>query len=146
VNLLDLVFANFHNVTVAISDFELVVPGTYHPPLCTDLNVLTSSSQSLLYSFRNYPRGDYALLYEMLSSYDWSCVFKQSSVHSAVNRLNSVVINSLNQTVPYTCLSQPKFPCWFSGTLKHYINKKHHFFSHYNKTESATHYSSFPFL
>jgi hypothetical protein len=80
VNLLDLVFANFHNVTVAISDFELVVPDTYHPPLCTDLNILTSSSQSMLYSFRNYPRGDYALLYEMLSSYDWSFVFKQSSV------------------------------------------------------------------
>jgi hypothetical protein len=75
VNLLDLVFSNSRNVTVAISDFELVVPDSYHPPLCTDLNV-TSSSQSLLYSFRNYPRGDYASLYEMLSSYDWSCVFK----------------------------------------------------------------------
>jgi hypothetical protein len=37
--LLDLVFANSNNITVAISDFELVVPDTYHPPLCTDLNV-----------------------------------------------------------------------------------------------------------
>jgi hypothetical protein len=80
VNLLDFVFSNSHNVNVAMSDFELVVPDTYHLPLCPDLNILTSSSQSLLYSFRNYPRGDYALLYEMLSSYDWSSVFKQSPV------------------------------------------------------------------
>jgi hypothetical protein len=45
-NLLDLVFANFRDVTVAISDFELVVPDSYHHPLCTDLNILTSSSQA----------------------------------------------------------------------------------------------------
>jgi hypothetical protein len=104
-NLLDLVFAKFHSVTVAISDFELVVSDAYHPPLCTDLNILTTSSQSLRYCFRNYPRGDYALLYEILSSCDWSCVYKQTSVDSAVNELNSVVVNSLNQIVPYTCTS-----------------------------------------
>jgi hypothetical protein len=142
-NLLELVFANFHNVTVAISDFEWVVPDTYHPPMCTDLNILTSCSQSLRYSFRNYPRGDYALLYEILSSYDWSFVYKQTSVDSAVNELNSVVVNSLNQTVPYTCTGKSKFPCWFSGILKHYIKKKNHFFRRYKKTKSATHYSSF---
>jgi hypothetical protein len=77
-NLLDLVFESFHNVTVAISDFELVVRDTYHPPLCTDLNILTSSLQSLRHSFCNYSGSDYVLLYKMLSSYDWSCVYKQS--------------------------------------------------------------------
>jgi hypothetical protein len=66
-NFLDLVFAHGYNVTVAISDFELVVPDTNVPPLCTDLDILTSSSQSLRYSFRNHPRGDYALLYEFFS-------------------------------------------------------------------------------
>jgi hypothetical protein len=34
-----LYFQNFHNVTVAISDSGSVVPGTYHPPLCTDLDI-----------------------------------------------------------------------------------------------------------
>jgi hypothetical protein len=65
-----------------------------------------------------------------------SCL--SSLLLTAVNRLNSVVINSLNQTVPYPCPSQSKFPCWFSGTFKHYINKKNHFFRRYNKAKSAT--------
>jgi hypothetical protein len=41
------------------------VPDSYHHPLCTDLNILTSSSQAPWYSFRKYVGGDYAMLYEM---------------------------------------------------------------------------------
>jgi hypothetical protein len=114
-----------------VSGFELVVPDTYHPPLCTDLNILTSSS-CLIHFVINLAVITYALPYEILSSYDWYCVYKQTSVDSAVIELNYVVVNSLNQTVPYTCASKSKFPCSFSGILKHY-NKKNHFFRRYKK-------------
>jgi hypothetical protein len=37
-------------------------------------------------------------------------------------------MQSLNQDIPYTCIRKSKFPCWFSGILKHYINKKNNLF------------------
>lgn len=74
------------------------------------------------------PRVDPAMLcYALRNVILWFCVHKQSSVDSAVSQLNSVVIDSLNQAIPY------KFPYWFSNILKHYINKKSHLFRRYNK-------------
>jgi hypothetical protein len=74
--------------------------------------------------FRDYAHTDYFLLYSYLSSYDWSCVYNQSSMDSAVNRLKSVVTDALNLAIPNKFSRKSKFPCWFSGTSKHYINKK----------------------
>jgi hypothetical protein len=73
--------------------------------------------------------------------------YKQSSVDAAVNELNSVLINSLNDAVPYTCTSKSKFPYWFSGVLKHYNNKIINFFRRYKrKKKYATHYASFSYF
>jgi hypothetical protein len=62
-----------------------------HPSLVIDLSIfLPSYAQSQL-SFRNYAYGDYALLYTFLSCYDWSCVYRESSVDIAVTKLNAAV-------------------------------------------------------
>jgi hypothetical protein len=45
----------------------------------------------------------------MLSSYDLSGVRKQSPFDSAVNELNSTVIDSLNQAMLYTDTRKYKF-------------------------------------
>jgi hypothetical protein len=66
-------------------------------------NILIFSPQSSCYPFSKYALIHYAILYKMLYSYDWSCIYKQSSVDSAVNGLNSVVVNSVSQAVPYRC-------------------------------------------
>jgi hypothetical protein len=47
-------------------------------------------------SFRNYARGDYALLYTFLSSCDWSCVYNQSSADAAVTQLSPAVTEALD--------------------------------------------------
>jgi hypothetical protein len=47
-----------------------------------------------------------------------------SSTDSAVNQLNLVITNALNLVIPNKLPRKSKFPCWFFGTLKHYINKK----------------------
>lgn len=60
-------------------------------------------------------------------------MYKQPSVGSAVNRLNSVVTDSLNQAITYTCTRQSKFPGRFSVILKYYINKKNHLFRRYKE-------------
>jgi hypothetical protein len=78
-----------------------------------------------------------------LPSYDWSCIYNQSSTDSAVNQLKSVVTDALNSAIPNKISRKTKFPCWFSGTLKHCINKKTHYFRRFKKTNSGKHYFYF---
>jgi hypothetical protein len=65
-------------------------------------------------------------------------IINQSSSDSAVNQLKS-----LNLAIPNKLPRKSKFPCWFSGTLKHYINKKNHYFHRFKKTNSDKHYFYF---
>jgi hypothetical protein len=95
----------------------------YSPVIGLSSTIVSSHSQPTRLS-RDYACGDYFLLYNFLSSYDWSCVYNQSSSDSAVNQLKSVVTDALNLAIPNKLSRKSKFPCWFSGTLKHYINKK----------------------
>jgi hypothetical protein len=58
---------------------------TYHPPVVIGNTFpLVSHTQVCEFSYRKYTSGDYALLYNILSNYDWSCVYGASSVDSAV--------------------------------------------------------------
>jgi hypothetical protein len=88
-NLLDLVFANFSCVNVTISNLDLVEPDALQPSLVIDLSstIVSSHTQPTRLS-RDYTRADYFFFYRYLSSYDWSCVYSQSSTDSAVNQLN----------------------------------------------------------
>jgi hypothetical protein len=129
-NLLDLVFANFSCVNVTISNHSLVEPDAFHPSLVADLSstIVSSHSQHSRLS-RDYARADYVLLYRYLSSCDWSCIYNQSSTDSAVDQLKLVVTDALNLAIPNKLSRKSKFPCWFSGTLKHYIDKNTSLFS-----------------
>jgi hypothetical protein len=68
-----------------------------------------------------YTSGDYSLLYNFLSSYDWSCVYREASVDSAVTQLNAAVSEAMHLAVPYKCIRKSKYLCWFSNTLTYYI-------------------------
>jgi hypothetical protein len=67
--ILYLVFANFYDIIVAVANLDLFVPDICHPPLVINFSVFTVFSQSL----------DYAMLYKILSSNDWSYIYKHSS-------------------------------------------------------------------
>jgi hypothetical protein len=87
---------------LATDNSDLVVPDIYHPPVVIVLNIsLASCLQSLYYLFHRYACGSCSVLYETVSSCDWSCVFRRTSTHSAVNQLNSVVADYLNQAILY---------------------------------------------
>jgi hypothetical protein len=63
--------------------------------------------------YRKFSSGDYALLYHILSTTDWSCVYGTSSVDSAVVCLNAVVQDALERAIPRGVLnSHLKFPHW----------------------------------
>jgi len=52
--------------------------------------------------FLNYSCGDYALLYEIVSTYDWSFVYSQAPADSAIEPLSLVVTEAPSQANPYT--------------------------------------------
>jgi hypothetical protein len=54
-----------------------------------------------------------------------------------------VVTDALNLAIPNNLSRKSKFPCWFSGTLKHYINEKNHYFRRFKNTNSDKHYFYF---
>jgi hypothetical protein len=87
-----LFFANYSCVKVTIYNLDLVEPDAFHPPRVIDLSstIVSSHSQPSRIS-RDYARADYVLHYMYLSSYDWSCVYNQSSTDSAVDQLKWVV-------------------------------------------------------
>jgi hypothetical protein len=90
-----------------------------------------------LVNFRKYTCGDYAVLFEVLSSNGCSCVYELLSGDATVNRLASVVTEALKQTVPsYTCTRESNSPSCCSSTLKYYINKKSQYSYCYKKSNA----------
>jgi hypothetical protein len=100
--------------------------------------ILASPTQNCGYSYRKFASGDDTLLYNILSSYDWSCVYDTSSVYAAVARLSVVVQDAMEQAIPRGFTCNFKFPYWFSGSLKYYIKKKNYFYRGFKKHKSGS--------
>lgn len=132
--MLDLVFANFTDLNCVPADSELVAPDTNHPPLNIDVFLPhINNNINCQFSYQIFARGNYTLLYNILSAYDWSSVYETSSVDVAVASHNAAVRGAMEKVVPrgYSCKS--KFPHWFSYTIKYYITKKNCFHHHFKK-------------
>jgi hypothetical protein len=72
---------------------------------------IPNSIHNHVYSCRKFSSGDYTLLYNILSTHDWSCVHNTSSVDAAVASLNAVVQDATEQAIPRGVInSKPKFP------------------------------------
>jgi hypothetical protein len=71
---------------------------------------LVNPTQNCEYSYRKYGSGDYALLYNILSDYDWSCVYDTSSVDAAAASLIAAVQDALEQAIPRGFTTKSKFP------------------------------------
>jgi hypothetical protein len=90
---------------------------------------LSNCSQSVVCSYRKFSSGNYALLYHILSTADWSCMYGTSSVDSAVTCLNAVVQDALERAIPRGVInSHLKFPHLYSTSLRSYIKKKNYYY------------------
>jgi hypothetical protein len=135
-NMLDLNFAIFTDLMSVPADSGLVAPDKYHPPL--SINVIFPHDNNNInceFSYRNFAAGNYTLLYNILSTYDWSSVY-ETSIDEAVASLNAAVRGAIEQAIPcgYSCKS--KFPHWFSYTLRCYMAKKNYFHHRFKKKPS----------
>jgi hypothetical protein len=134
-NLLDLIFSVVTDFSVNYDVRSLVHPDVYHPPFLTELKLPTRSNMLSSISFRMYSSGDYLMLYNTLSTYDWSSVYNETSV-DAVDRLPVAVTPAIAMSVPNGCTNRCKFPVWFSSELKSYLRKRNYFYRHFKKYKS----------
>jgi hypothetical protein len=84
-----LVFTNFSDIRITSADSGTVKTDAYHPPLIIDILLPTATTaRNCEYSYFKCVSGDYTLLYNILSTHDWSCVYNSTSVDDAVASLN----------------------------------------------------------
>jgi hypothetical protein len=72
------------------------------------------------------------MLYKILSACDWSGVYG-TSIDVAVASLSAAVRNATEQALPRGCNRKPRFPPWFSNTLRYYIVKNNYFYRRLKK-------------
>jgi hypothetical protein len=128
-NRLDLIFSNLSNLCITPVDPGLIMPDNYHPSLITNIYLpFATCIQNYVYSYRKFSSGDYALLYNILSTFVRSGVYGTTSVDSAVACLNAAVQDAMEHEIPCGVINaNSKFPHWYSSTLKYYIRKKNYF-------------------
>jgi hypothetical protein len=120
-NILEVVFANFTDLKFVPANSGLVMSDTYHRSLSIDI-FLPPINTNLNSEFSNliYAAGNYTLLYNILSTYDWSSMYETTSVDTAVASLSG----AMEQAIPCGYSRKVKFPPWFSHTLRYYIKQK----------------------
>jgi hypothetical protein len=88
-SLLDLAFTNFNELRMNFIDSGIIKPDDYHPPFVIDVFLpFNASTCRCEYSYRKFASGDYTLLYNILSAYDWSFMYSITSVDGAVTLLS----------------------------------------------------------
>jgi hypothetical protein len=135
-NFLDLIFSNFSDIGITFLDSGIIKTGTYHNPLVIDIILpLVSPTQNCEYSYRKFSSGGYILLYNILSNYDWSCVYDMNAVDAAVASLNAIVQDAMQQAIPRGFITKSKYPHWFSNALSYDI-RKNYFYRCFKKKKS----------
>jgi hypothetical protein len=89
---------------------------------------------------------DYTFVLQILSTYDWSCVYSHTSPNSTAEQLSTVVTKSLDFFIPYSHHNKSKYLHWFPNTMKYYIHSKRYFSRHYKKNLSPDVYSTFSYF
>jgi hypothetical protein len=87
-NMLHIVFANFTDLKSVHTDTGLVMSDSHHPPLSTDVllshvknnvdddNNNNNNNNNCVFSYRIFAAGNITLLYNFLSTYHCSSVYK----------------------------------------------------------------------
>jgi hypothetical protein len=109
--MLDLIFANITDLKSVPADSGLVAPDIYHTPLSIDVFLPHDNNNlNCEFSYRKFAVGNYILLYNILSTCDWSSVYETSSVDVAVASLDAAAIGAIEQAIPCGYSWKPKLP------------------------------------
>lgn len=135
-NILDLVLSNFiftsqHSLKVTKSHDNLVNIDSYHPPLFTDLIIISSktkrpntNSKNSILKVYHYKNGNFSALNNALRLVDWANLFQDLDINSALDNLYQELDNQILTFIPLKNITEFKFPTWVSPELKNLILQK----------------------
>jgi hypothetical protein len=119
-----------HELCINHVDPRLVKLDNYHSLLIINIYLpFATYIQNYVQHIRtiNYHIKQYILLYNILYTYDWSCLYGTTSVSSTAASLNTAVQGTMEQAIPRSIINcKSKFLHWYSGSL--YIRKKNYFY------------------
>ena len=110
------------------SAFDCVAPDICHPALFISFSLTVYALPASLTLCQNYSDDDYALLYEILSTFTWT-VFSQTSVE----KLRSAVTEALDSVFLLACPHKTKYQHRLSNMMKYYNRMKSHICLRYKK-------------
>ena len=117
---LDPIFTNMNVESVTECMYHLVSKDPYHPALCMSLNlqqICDSETETVTKTYKyDYAKGDYFLLYNLLSNTDWSDIYNTNNVNESLDRFYNLIYHCINQAVPQKqgkLSNKGKFPNYF---------------------------------
>lgn len=124
-SMLDLVFSNINNVSVSSVVYPLVpLDRMYHPALLTKISVLLSKPLNYKEQIYDFTHCDYFFIRSHIVSIDWNAIFKNLNINDAVSVFYENIFRIIDLSCTKKYLYTPKYPLWFSKTLKQLISKK----------------------
>jgi hypothetical protein len=113
------------------------MPDTYHTPLSIDVFLpRVNNNLNYKFSYRIFPTGNYTVLYNILSAYDWSMVYETFPVDVAVTSHNAFLRDVMKEAILRGSNCKSKFPPWFFYTSKYHIDKRYYFRRRFKKRRS----------
>jgi hypothetical protein len=89
----------------------MVKPDLLHRPMVIDIDLRTDkSTHNIEHSYRKFADGHYNKLHNILSNYDWSQVYNNTSVDAAVDSLNAAVHYAIDQSISRGIIRKTKYP------------------------------------
>lgn len=131
---LDLIISNTSILELCRSSHPLVIEDNYHPALEFGITVEKRNSEqndhgrSKVYKY-DFSKGNYLLLYELLSQCDWISVLREQSIDNSLDIFYEILYKCLDASIPKYASraglsSSCMYPMWYSSDLRNKINKK----------------------
>jgi len=143
--LLDLVLVNNNFTSLVSRAAPMSFPeDMYHPPLSfsveTLLYVPKSTNAKQVYRYKDT---DFMRLRDMLNSINWSNLFQNKIMDTAVMLFYEVVWSCINICVPVATVKTTTAHPWITPQLKFWKNRKNRFYKKYKRTGILMHYAQY---
>lgn len=133
--ILDYALTNIDNIELHSID-PLSTLDTHHPPFVLHFNDHNVKFiKSIKTEKYNFFKGNYEMINEHLSQYNWSNMMTSNNVNEQVSTLYNCLWKLIKKFVPCNSPKCDDFPKYFSPKLIEIIRDKNHFHDKYKKTK-----------
>lgn len=158
---LDVVLVSERIRSAAVSRLDgpglVPTPDTYHPPLSITLTIVHKDTASDKINPSNidsrldwnFAKGDYELLYSLISETSWQSVLEVDNVDKAVEGFYDILYSIFDICIPRKIRLQfesKRYPVWFTADIIRDLRQKSYYHRRWKQTRDITAYNRFSYL